>query len=163
MSDTIRGLQSLQKDGLIRYWGVSNFDTADMQELFSVPGGEECFANEDLYNISERGTEFDLQTWQMEHGVNFIGYSPFNSGKGDTIRITRNLKIVARDHGVMPHQIMLAWAMRNGNVLTIPKASSVKHMKENIAAQEIKLTDDELRLINSDFPMPTEKTPLAVI
>lgn len=95
--------------------------------------------------------------------MNFIGYSPFNSGKGDTIRITRNLKIVARDHGVMPHQIMLAWAMRNGNVLTIPKASSVKHMKENIAAQEIKLTDDELRLINSDFPMPTEKTPLAVI
>ena len=130
---------------------------------FTVPGGEECFANEDLYNISERGTEFDLQAWQEEHGVNFIGYSPFNSGKGNTIRITRNLKIVARDHGVTPHQIMLAWTMRNGNVLTIPKASSVEHMKENIATQKIKLTDDELRLLNSDFPMPTEKTPLAVI
>lgn len=64
LSDTIHGLQALQKDGLIRYWGVSNFDTADMQELFTVPGGEECFANEDLYNISERGTEFDLQAWQ---------------------------------------------------------------------------------------------------
>lgn len=163
LSDTIRGLQALQKDGLIRYWGVSNFDTADMQELFTVPGGEECFANEDLYNISERGTEFDLQAWQEEHGVNFIGYSPFNSGKGNTIRITRNSKIVARDHGVTPHQIMLAWTMRNGNVLTIPKASSVEHMKENIATQKIKLTDDELRLLNSDFPMPTEKTPLAVI
>lgn len=136
---------------------------SDMQELFTVPGGEECFANEDLYNISERGTEFDLQAWQEEHGVNFIGYSPFNSGKGNTIRITRNLKIVARDHGVTPHQIMLAWTMRNGNVLTIPKASSVEHMKENIATQKIKLTDDELRLLNSDFPMPTEKTPLAVI
>ena len=36
-------------------------------------------------------------------------------------------------------------------------------MKENIATQKIKLTDDELRLLNSDFPMPTEKTPLAVI
>lgn len=92
-----------------------------------------------------------------------MGYSPFNSGKGNTIRITRNLKIVARDHGVTPHQIMLAWTMRNGNVLTIPKASSVEHMKENIATQKIKLTDDELRLLNSDFPMPTEKTPLAVI
>ena len=163
LSDTIRGLQALQKEGLIRHWGVSNFDTSDMKELFSVPGGTECFANEDLYNIKERGTEFDLQDWQTEHGVSFIGYSPFNSGAGDTIRITQNLKIVARDHGVTPHQIMLAWTLRNGNVLAIPKSSSIKHMKENIAAQEIKLTDDELRLINSDFPIPTEKTPLAVI
>lgn len=163
LSDTIRGLKELQKEGLIRHWGVSNFDTSDMKELFSVPGGKECFANEDLYNINERGTEFDLQDWQKEHGVSFIGYSPFNSGAGNTIRITQNLKIVARDHGITPHQVMLAWTMRNGNVLTIPKSSSVKHMKENIAAQEIKLTEDELRLINSDFPAPVEKTPLAVI
>lgn len=163
LSDTIRGLQTLQKEGLIRHWGVSNFDTSDMKELFSVPGGTECFANEDLYNISERGTEFDLQDWQQEHGVSFIGYSPFNSGAGDTIRITQNLKIVARAHHATPHQIMLAWTIRNGNVLTIPKSSSVKHMKENIAAREIKLTDDELRLINSDFPIPTKKEPLAVI
>lgn len=98
-----------------------------------------------------------------KHGVSFIGYSPFNSGAGDTIRITRNLKIVARDHGVTPHQIILAWTMRNGNVLAIPKAAKIKHMKENIAAQNIKLTEDEMRLINSDFPAPTEKEPLAVI
>ena len=52
---------------------------------------------------------------------------------------------------------------RIGNVLAIPKAAKVKHMKENIEAQNIKLTEDELRLINSDFPVPTEKTPLAVI
>ena len=155
LSDTIRGLEALQKD--------SNFDTSDMEELFSVPGGDKCFVNEDLYNLNERGTEFDLQDWQEKHGVSFIGYSPFNSGKGDTIRVTRNLKIVARDHGVTPHQIMLAWTMRNGNVLAIPKAAKVKHMKENIEAQDIKLTEDELRLINSDFPVPTEKTPLAVI
>lgn len=163
LSDTIRGLQALQKEGLIRHWGVSNFDTSDMRELFSVPGGTECFANEDLYNVSQRGTEFDLQDWQQEHDVSFIGYSPFNSGSGDSIRITQNLKIVARAHHATPHQIMLAWTMRNGNVLTIPKSSSAKHMRENIAACEIKLTDDELRLINSDFPIPTEKEPLAVI
>ena len=132
LSDTIRGLEALQKEGLIRHWGVSNFDTSDMKELFTVPGGKECFANEDLYNIKERGTEFNLQDWQEKHGVSFIGYSPFNSGKGDTIRITQNLKIVTRDHHVTPHQIMLAWMMRNGNVLTIPKSSSIKHMKENI-------------------------------
>ena len=163
LSETVRGLKELQKEGLIRHWGVSNFDVADMQELFTVPGGEECFANEDLYNISERGTEFDLQAWQEEHGVNFIGYSPFNSGKGNTIRITRNLKIVARDHGVTSHQVMLAWTLRNDNILSIPKAGNVKHMKENISAKDIKLTPDEIKLIDNDFPQPTEKMPLAMI
>lgn len=64
LSDTIRGLEALQKEGLIRHWGVSNFDTSDMKELFTVPGGDKCFANEDLYNLNERGTEYDLQDWQ---------------------------------------------------------------------------------------------------
>lgn len=163
LSDTVRGLKNLQKEGLIRHWGVSNFDVSDMEELFSVPGGTDCFANEDLYNVNERGTEFDLQNWQEKNGVNFIGYSPFNSGAGDSIRITQNLKVVARAHHATPHQIMLAWTIRNNNVLSIPKASSIQHMKENIAASEIKLSDDELRLINSDFPAPTRKASLAMI
>ncbi|RVU71449.1 MULTISPECIES: aldo/keto reductase [Lactobacillus] len=163
LSDTVRGLEELKKEGLIRQWGVSNFDTADMKELFTVPDGDKCFANEDLYNLANRGVEYDLLPWQKEKQVNFIGYSPFNSDAGDSIRITHNLKEVARAHHATPHQIMLAWTMRDQNVLTIPKAGQVKHMKENIAAQEIKLTDDELRLINADFPVPTSKQPLAMI
>lgn len=163
LSDTIRGLEDLKKEGLIRQWGVSNFDTPDMKELFSVPGGRACFANEDLYNLDHRGVEYDLLPWQEENKVNFIGYSPFNSGKGNTIRITHNLKTVARDHDATPHQIMLAWTLRSGKILSIPKSGKVSHMKENIAAQEIKLNDDELRLINSDFPQPTHKLPLDMI
>ena len=179
LSETVRGLKELQNEGLIRHWGVSNFDVADLEELFSVPGGKDCFANEDLYNLSERRhvltTQIafvifvlhrpigDLCRIHQAHGVGFIGYSPFNSGKGDSIRITNNLKIVARAHNVTPHQIMLAWTLRHGNVLSIPKAGTVKHMKENIDAQDIKLTSDEIKLIDNDFPQPTEKTPLAMI
>ena len=163
LSETVRGLKELQKEGLIRHWGVSNFDVTDLEELFSVPGGKDCFANEDLYNLSERGVEYDVLPWQEKHGVGFIGYSPFNSGKGNSIRITNNLKIVARAHHVTPHQVMLAWTLRKGNILSIPKAGNVKHMKENIAAKDIKLTPDEIKLIDNDFPQPTEKVPLAMI
>ena len=53
LSETVRGLKELEKEGLIRHWGVSNFDVADLEELFSVPGGKDCLANEDLYNLSE--------------------------------------------------------------------------------------------------------------
>ena len=56
---------------------------------------------------------------------------------------------------------MLAWTMRNGNVLAIPKAAKIKHMKENIAAQNIKLTEDEMRLINSDFPAQLKKNHIS--
>ena len=49
------------------------------------------------------------------------------------------------------------------DILSIPKAGNVKHMKENIAAKNIKLTADEIKLIDNDFPQPTEKKPLAMI
>lgn len=163
LSETVHGLQDLQKEGLIRYWGVSNFDVTDMEELMTVPGGEECFANEDLYNVSKRGVEFDLLPWQKENHINFIAYSPFNSGRGDTIRVTNNLKIVARHHHATPHQIMLAWTMRSGNVLTIPKASGVKHMEENLAATKIELNNEDLALLNADFPQPIVKQQLETI
>lgn len=163
LSETVAGLKQLQKEGLIRYWGVSNFDVSDMEELFSVEGGVDCFANEDLYNIEKRGVEYDLLDWQKQKGVGFIGYSPFNSGNGNSIRVTNNLKIVARDHHASVHQIMLAWALRSGQILTIPKAGTINHVKDNIAAQTIKLTQDELELINADFPQPTSKQPLAMI
>ena len=163
LSDTILGLEQLQQEGLIRHWGVSNFDTADMEELFRLPGGKDCFVNEDLYNLEQRGVEYDLLPWQKKHQVNFIGYSPFNSGNGDSMRITSNLKIVARNHQVTPHQIMLAWAIRSGDILSIPKAGKIKHMKENIAAQEIILSEEEVKLLNADFPQPKQKEPLATI
>lgn len=162
LSDTIVGLQALQKSGLIRHWGVSNFDLDDLKEIFSLPGGKDCFANEDLYNLAHRGVEYDLLSWQKEKQLNFIGYSPFNS-KGGKIRITHNLKAVARAHDATPHQIMLAWTIRSGQVLSIPEAGTVKHMKENIAALKIKLSEDDLRLLNSDFPVPTSKQRLAMI
>lgn len=142
---------------------MSNFDTADMEELTGLEDGDKCFANEDLYNVDHRGVEYDLLPWQLKNKINFIGYSPFNSGEGNSIRITRNLKIVARNHDASPHQIMLAWAIRSGNVLSIPKAASINHMKDNIKAMDIKLTDDDLRLINADFPQPTAKQPLDMI
>lgn len=163
LSDTVQGLEDLKKEGLIKNWGVSNFDTDDMKELFSLPNGSKCAANEDLYNLDHRGVEFDLLPWQKENNVDFIAYSPFNSGKGDSIRITHNLKAIARDHHATPHQIMLAWTLRSGRILSIPKAGKLSHVKDNIEAQNIKLTEDELKLINSDFPQPTVKQALDMI
>lgn len=155
-------LHALKKQGLIKHFGVSNFDTADLKEALSLPYGTELFCNEDLYNLSQRGIEYDLIPYQRQNDIGLIGYSPFNSGTGDSIELKPSLKKLAQKYQVTPHQIMLAWTMRDF-VLTIPKASSVAHMKANLAAAELTLTDEDLALLDQDYPAPSKKEPLATI
>jgi len=160
--ETVKGMQTLQQEGLIKHWGVSNFDTADMEELLRLENGAEVFANEDLYNLQSRGVEFDLLPWQAKRSIPFIGYSPFGSGNGKSIESPALSKIAAA-HESTVQQILLAWVTRNHQVLSIPKASQAKHIQSNIAALEIKLSDQELALLNQDFPEPTSKQSLEVI
>lgn len=163
LAETVKGLQDLQRAGLIRHWGVSNFDTADMQELVDIAGEGAVFANEDLYNIDKRGVEYDLLPWQKQHDIAFIGYSPFNSGDGQSIPVKPSLKQIADKRGVSVHQVLLAWTMRTGQVLTIPKASSVAHMRANLAAADLVLTAGELAALDRDYLPPKSKQPLESI
>lgn len=163
LAETVKGLQDLQAAGLIRHWGVSNFDTADMQELVDIAGEGAVFANEDLYNLDKRGVEYDLLPWQKQHGISFIGYSPFNSGNGQSIPVKASLKQIADKRGVSVHQVLLAWTMRTGQVLTIPKAGSVDHMRANLAAADLVLTAGELAALDRDYLPPKSKQHLESI
>lgn len=163
LAEMVEGMQALQKEGLIRYWGVSNFDLHDMEDLMKVPGGQEVFANEDLYNLTSRGVEYDLMPWQEKHQIGFMGYSPFHAVGWRYLRPTATLNQIANNHSATAYQVRLAWITRNNNVLTLPKASSVGHVKDNIAAMEVTLTPEELALIDRDYPAPTHAEPLEKI
>ncbi|KRN04089.1 aldo/keto reductase [Holzapfeliella floricola] len=163
LEETVAGLNELQQEGLIRHWGVSNFDVDDMKELLAVEGGDKVAANEVLYNIESRGIEYDLMPFQKEKDIALVGYSPFGSGFGDSIAITNNLKEIAETHQATPHQILLAWVIRDHNLITIPKAAKVGHMQENIAASDIVLSPDELAVLDQDYPAPDRKMILKVI
>lgn len=157
------GLEALKKEGLIRHWGVSNFDVADLEDLLKVPDGDQVFANEDLYNLTSRGVEYDLMPWQVTRGIGFMGYSPFHAVGWRYLHSTPLLEEIGAAHQATAYQVMLAWITRNNNVLTLPKASSAVHVKDNIAAMAIELSAEELRLIDRDFPKPTHKVPLEKI
>lgn len=163
LSQAVAGLEALQQEGLIRHWGVSNFDVADMEDLLKVDNGDHVFANEDLYNLTSRGVEFDLMPWQEKRGIGFMGYSPFHAVGWRYLHPTKLLKEIGAAHHATAYQVMLAWITRNDNVLALPKAGSVDHVKDNIAAMNIKLTAEELKLIDQDFPRPTHKVPLEKI
>lgn len=160
LAETVAGLESLKKEGLIRHWGVSNFDTSDMKDLFKVENGNYCFANQDLYNLTSRGVEYDLIPWQKEHNVGFLSYSPFHAVGWNFIRPQKVVEEIAAEHHMSAQQIMLAWIIRNHNVLPLPKAGNAKHVQDNIDALDITLSDDDLKRLDAAYPAPTYKMPL---
>lgn len=98
--------------------------------------------------------------WQEKHQVGFLGYSPFHAVGWHYLRPTSILKKIAAAHQVSPYQVMLAWITRHNNVVTLPKASSVTHAQDNIAAMDLQLTPIELQKIDQEYLAPTRKVPL---
>ena len=162
LKETLAGLNTLRQAGLIRAYGVSNFDVADLEATQAVADSA-IAANEVLYNLQARGIEYNLQPYQKRHGQTLIGYSPFGSGQGDRIRLPRPLLALARAKGLSSHQLMLAWVLRHRDLLAIPKASTIAHMQDNLGALAVTFTPDELALIDQYFPAPTTKQPLTMI
>jgi diketogulonate reductase-like aldo/keto reductase len=159
LAETVEGMEALVAAGKIRRWGVSNLDLADMDQLIRA-GGQACAANQILYNITERGPEFELIPELERLGIPVMAYSPVGQG-----RLPRSaaLAAVAGRHGATPFQIALAWAMRDPGVIAIPKASDEAHVRDNRRAADIALTPEDLAEIDADFPPPTRRTRLAML
>jgi aldehyde reductase len=81
LAETVEAFEALQRAGKIRHWGVSNFDTDAMERLWRTPGGPSAQTNQVLYNLGERGIEWDLQPWLRERGLPVMAYSPFDQGR----------------------------------------------------------------------------------
>jgi len=160
LAETVGALETLKRDGKIRYWGVSNFDTDDMEELFGIGGGKAAQANQILYNLASRGVEYDLLPWSQERGIPLMAYSPVDQGR---LGRDRRLDAIAGRHGVTPSQIALAWVLRQKGVIAIPKAIQPDHVRQNRAALDIDLTEAELAELDRTFPPPARKEPLAMI
>jgi diketogulonate reductase-like aldo/keto reductase len=152
---------ALRKKGDILHWGVSNFDTDDLEELAALPGGADCATNQVLYNPEARGIEWDLIPACAARAMPVMAYSPVGQG-GDLLRHPAMLAVATR-HGVTPAAVALAWAIRTPGVVAIPKASDPAHVRDNAAAATLALDDDDLRRIDAAFPPPRRKRPLAML
>lgn len=165
LATVVNNMVAMQKSGKIRHWGVSNFDISNLKHLDQVPDGKQATANEDLYNLGSRGLDYAVLPWMRKHNLPLIAYSPVDQADTHGHNLCRNkeLKSVAAEHHASVYQIMLAWAIRDGHTLAIPQTSNVQHMQDNINAMKIKLTVDDLRKLDQDFPKPTSKQPLATL
>lgn len=159
LHETVAGFEQLQRRGLIRRWGVSNFDLDDMLELVQVSGGDACGANQVWYSLSRRGVEFDLLPWMRARQMPLMAYSPIDQG---ALLSSAALADQAQRLGVTAAQLALAWLLHQPAVMALPKSSQATHLQHNWAAAGLKLGAAELAQLDQAFPPPGSKQPLAV-
>jgi diketogulonate reductase-like aldo/keto reductase len=162
LAETVDAFERLKTAGKIRDWGVSNFDTSDMEELVKVPDGGNCATDQVLYHPDSRGIEFGLLPWTAHLGMPVMAYSPLGHNVGRLAR-SRALGAVAKRHNATVAQIAIAWGLRHGNVISIPKAADLEHVRENAAAGAIALTAEDLAEIDAGHKPPARKQPLDIL
>jgi diketogulonate reductase-like aldo/keto reductase len=160
LAETVAAFQDLLQRGLIRDWGVSNFDVADMAELERVSGGGGVQTDQVLYNLARRGIEWELLPWCRDQGRPIMAYSPV--GQGELLEHPALQEVARRVDGT-PAQVALAWLLRIDGVAVIPKAGTRRHVIENHAALDLRLAASDLAELERAFPPPRGPEPLAIV
>lgn len=160
LDETLEGFAKLVDDGKIGHWGVSNFDRDDLEELVGLTGGEAAATDQVLYNLGRRGVEWDVVPWCRDRGLPIMAYSPLEQGR---LLDHPTLRAVAARHDATPAQIALAWVLGHDVVVTVPKAGTPAHVRENCGALELELTDEDLDELDVAFPAPTGPQPLEML
>ena len=157
LAETVDAMQALAAAGRIRRWGVSNFDVDDMEELAAI--SQDCALNQVWYSLGERDPEFALLPWLRAHGLPLMAYSPIDQGRAAADPV---LDEIAASRGLTAVQVALAALLAQPGVIAIPKATGATHLRENLAAADIVLSDAERQAIDRQFPPPVGKAPLAM-
>jgi diketogulonate reductase-like aldo/keto reductase len=157
LGETVDAFERLREAGKIGRWGVSNFDVDDLHEL-AAPA---CATNQVLYNLEERGIEFDLLPWCQQHKMPVMAYCPI--GQGGKMLKDATLRQIAARHGATPAQISLAWLLRQDGVIAIPKAVKKEHVQLNAQAAQVKLGAGDLEALDQAFRAPQRKQRLAMV
>jgi len=162
LSQVVYSMEKLIRQGKIKRWGVSNFDTEDMEDLFKVPDGKNCAINQVLYNLGSRGIEYDLMPWQREHKIPFMAYCPIAQGGSlkEALLNNRNVLETAKKHQVTPIQLLLGFVLRHEDMAAIPKAVGMEHLRQNAESRFIQLDEEDIERLSLDFPAPTRKIPM---
>ena len=154
LAETVAAFEELVDAGKIRCWGVSNFDTDDLDQMLAVAGKGRIACNQVLYHLQERAIEHAVIPWCEAHDVAVVAYSPFghNDFPSSRSKAGEALQAIADAHGSSARQVALSFLTRNPSVFAIPKASSSAHAVDNAAAGELALSEAEIAALDQAFP-----------
>ncbi|MBN9381981.1 MAG: aldo/keto reductase [Chitinophagaceae bacterium] len=140
---TFEFLQGIQEEGLVKHIGLSEVSVEDIkraEEYFEV------VSVQNMYSVDNRKWESVLKYCE-ETGKAFIPWYPLNAGNVDSMK---KIEAVAKETDATPHQVALSWLLHHSpNILLIPGTSSVSHLEENIEAELIPLTPEQMKKLGS--------------
>jgi diketogulonate reductase-like aldo/keto reductase len=166
LADTVAAFDELVSAGKIRCWGVSNFDTDDLDEMLEVAGEGKIACNQVLYHLQERAIEHAVIPWCEANSVAVVAYSPFGHAGGFPEPHSagrRVLKAIADRHNSTPRQVALRFLTRRASLFAIPKASNPEHAEENAGAATLNLSAAELAKIDAAFPLGARPRSLPML
>lgn len=158
-------MEELIKEGKIKSWGVSNFDTEDMKELLHVPNGEHCTVNQVLYHLGSRGVEYELLPWMEKQGIPLMAYCPLAQAGRLKSKLLKSEQVreIARKNNLTLMQVLLAFVLHQQNVIAIPRTKNAEHMLKNWETRNVDLSEEDYRELDLAFPAPDEKTSLDIV
>jgi diketogulonate reductase-like aldo/keto reductase len=141
LAETFRALNEAVADGRVRYLGVSNFDLDELKEARSL-SKTPIVTNQVPYSVATRTYVHNgVIPYCQEHDIVITAYSPVEEGR---LRVQTELEAIARTHGATPYQIALAWLANQPGVITIPMSHDAAHLRQNLEAGAISLSDDDM-------------------
>jgi len=160
LQETVAGFEDLRAAGLVRNWGVSNFDVPHLERLMNIPAGGAVQTDQVLYNLSRRGIETRLLPWCLRRGMPIMAYSPLDQG-----RLLEHPVLwgIAYQYRVKPAEVALAWVLAHAGVCAIPEAGTVEHVRQNRAALGLQLRDIDMIKLEEAFPPPIGPQPLETL
>ncbi|WP_334104690.1 aldo/keto reductase [Muricomes intestini] len=165
LRETVDCMEEFVKQRKIKSWGVSNFDTDDMEELWSVPNGNHCVVNQVLYHLGSRGIEHDLLPWMIQHNVSLMAYCPLAQG-GNLHKEMRNNPVLlkmAEKYGITVMQLLLVFVLQKEHIIAIPRSGRKDHVLANAAIQKVALSEKDMAALNKEYPVPRTKIPLDIV
>lgn len=153
ISETMRAMERLVRDGLIRHIGVSNFSPRQIQEAQEVLSGERIVSNQVEYSLLERSIETEILPYCDKEGLTVIAYSPLAQGRipqgrGPSFKI---LDEIAGRLGKSRSQVALNWLLQRDSVVVIPKAVESQHVRKNAGAAGWKLDKQDYERLSKAF------------
>ena len=141
LSETIPALCELQKQGLTRHIGVSNFNIANIVEAKKHADVPIVVNQVEFHPFIKQDS---LQTFLNHHHILLEAYSPL--ARGDVFD-NEVIQKIADNHNATPAQVSLAWILSDKDRVAIPKTSNPEHLQGNLDATKIELSADELEQI----------------
>ena len=140
---TLPALDRLVEEGIVDNVGVSNFELDDLDRAIDVLDAPLAAHQTELHPLYYRP---ELLDHARQHGYAVVAYSPLAGGR---VREVDAVVEVAEAHETTPEAVAIAWATAKEPVVAIPKASSERHLRANLAASSLELTDEEVASIDA--------------